>query len=152
MDNINYNGPIRADRNYVTTDWSKIKPYDFASDFAQWRKANSKQDNKVKPDFQILSVQYNNLLKKDYPEGANVPKSFYEKVYDISSDLGIRNGKVIHCDMKDLLAIMFNESKFDSKLVGMAKDIAAGAVMFASVVAIIIGILLFGSAILAKIL
>lgn len=39
-----------------------------------------------------------------------------------------------------------------SKLVGMAKDIAAGAVMFASVTAIVIGILLFGSAILAKIL
>ena len=35
-----------------------------------------------------------------------------------------------------------------SKLVGMAKDISAGAVMFASVTAIIIGILLFGSAIL----
>lgn len=35
-----------------------------------------------------------------------------------------------------------------SKLVGMAKDIAAGAVMFASVTAIIIGVLLFGSAIL----
>lgn len=35
-----------------------------------------------------------------------------------------------------------------SKLVGMAKDIAAGAVMFASVCAIIIGILLFGSSIL----
>ena len=33
-----------------------------------------------------------------------------------------------------------------SRLVGMAKDISAGAVMFASVVAIIIGILLFGSA------
>ena len=38
-----------------------------------------------------------------------------------------------------------------SKLVGMAKDISAGAVMFASVVAIIVGILLFGSAILALI-
>ncbi len=35
-----------------------------------------------------------------------------------------------------------------SKLVGMAKDISAGAVMFASVLAIIIGIMLFGSAIL----
>lgn len=35
-----------------------------------------------------------------------------------------------------------------SKLVGMAKDISAGAVMFASVVAIVIGILLFGDAIL----
>ena len=35
-----------------------------------------------------------------------------------------------------------------SKLVGMAKDIAAGAVMLSSVTAIIIGILLFGSAIL----
>ena len=35
-----------------------------------------------------------------------------------------------------------------SRLVGMAKDIAAGAVMFASVIAIIIGVLLFGSAIL----
>lgn len=34
-----------------------------------------------------------------------------------------------------------------SKLVGMAKDISAGAVMFASVVAILIGILLFGDAI-----
>ncbi|MBO6087179.1 diacylglycerol kinase family protein [bacterium] len=34
-----------------------------------------------------------------------------------------------------------------SKLVGMAKDIAAGAVMFASGTAIVIGILLFGSAI-----
>lgn len=32
-----------------------------------------------------------------------------------------------------------------SKLVGMAKDISAGAVMFATVVAIVIGILLFGS-------
>lgn len=35
-----------------------------------------------------------------------------------------------------------------SKLVGMAKDISAGAVMFASVVAAVIGVLLFGSAIL----
>lgn len=35
-----------------------------------------------------------------------------------------------------------------SKLVGMAKDISAGAVMFASVTAIIIGILLFGSTII----
>jgi len=35
-----------------------------------------------------------------------------------------------------------------SKLVGMAKDIAAGAVMLASVIAIIIGVLLFGSALL----
>lgn len=35
-----------------------------------------------------------------------------------------------------------------SKLVGMAKDISAGAVMFASVLAIIIGILLFGTQIL----
>lgn len=34
-----------------------------------------------------------------------------------------------------------------SKLVGMAKDISAGAVMFASVIAIIIGIILFGDAI-----
>ena len=35
-----------------------------------------------------------------------------------------------------------------SKMVGMAKDIAAGAVMFASVTAIVIGVLLFGSALL----
>lgn len=35
-----------------------------------------------------------------------------------------------------------------SKLVGMAKDISAGAVMFASVLAIIIGVLLFGSQLL----
>ncbi len=35
-----------------------------------------------------------------------------------------------------------------SRLVGMAKDISAGAVMFASAVAIVIGVLLFGSAIL----
>lgn len=35
-----------------------------------------------------------------------------------------------------------------SKLVGMAKDISAGAVMFASVLAIVIGVLLFGSQIL----
>ena len=35
-----------------------------------------------------------------------------------------------------------------SKLVGMAKDIAAGAVMFATITSVIIGILLFGSAIL----
>lgn len=35
-----------------------------------------------------------------------------------------------------------------SRLVGMAKDISAGAVMFASVIAIVIGVLLFGSAIL----
>lgn len=33
-----------------------------------------------------------------------------------------------------------------SKLVGMAKDISAGAVMFATLIAVIIGILLFGSA------
>ncbi len=35
-----------------------------------------------------------------------------------------------------------------SKLVGMAKDIAAGAVMFATVIAIVIGVLLFGSSVL----
>ena len=35
-----------------------------------------------------------------------------------------------------------------SKLVGMAKDIAAGAVMLSSVIAIVIGVLLFGSAVL----
>ncbi len=35
-----------------------------------------------------------------------------------------------------------------SKLVGMAKDISAGAVMFASVTAIVVGVLLFGSAII----
>ena len=35
-----------------------------------------------------------------------------------------------------------------SRLVGMAKDISAGAVMFASVVAIAIGVILFGSALL----
>lgn len=35
-----------------------------------------------------------------------------------------------------------------SKLVGMAKDISAGAVMFASVLAVIIGVLLFGTQIL----
>ncbi len=33
-----------------------------------------------------------------------------------------------------------------SRLVGMAKDISAGAVMFASVTAVVIGVLLFGSA------
>ena len=115
-DKVNYNGHIFPDKGYTPIDWSKAKPFDFASDFAQWRKANSKQD-KAKPDFQILSAHYNNLLKKEYPEGANVPQSFYKKVYDISNDLGSRNGKVINCDMEDLLAIMFNESKFDSKLV-----------------------------------
>ena len=36
-----------------------------------------------------------------------------------------------------------------SRLVGMAKDISAGAVMFASVIAVVIGVILFGSAILA---
>lgn len=35
-----------------------------------------------------------------------------------------------------------------SRLVGMAKDISAGAVMLASVLAVVIGVLLFGSAIL----
>lgn len=35
-----------------------------------------------------------------------------------------------------------------SRLVGMAKDISAGAVMFASVIAVVIGVILFGSAIL----
>lgn len=35
-----------------------------------------------------------------------------------------------------------------SRLVGMAKDIAAGAVMFSTVIAIVIGVILFGSAIL----
>ena len=35
-----------------------------------------------------------------------------------------------------------------SKLVGMAKDISAGAVMLASVLAVVIGVLLFGSQIL----
>ena len=35
-----------------------------------------------------------------------------------------------------------------SRLVGMAKDISAGAVMFASVIAIVIGVLLLGSALL----
>lgn len=35
-----------------------------------------------------------------------------------------------------------------SRLVGIAKDISAGAVMFATVIAIVVGILLFGSQIL----
>ena len=35
-----------------------------------------------------------------------------------------------------------------SKLVGMAKDISAGAVMFASIIAVVVGVLLFGSAIM----
>ena len=35
-----------------------------------------------------------------------------------------------------------------SKMVGMAKDISAGAVMFASVISVIVGLLLFGSKIL----
>ena len=35
-----------------------------------------------------------------------------------------------------------------SKMVGMAKDISAGAVMFSSVIAVVIGVLLFGAAIL----
>ena len=38
-----------------------------------------------------------------------------------------------------------------SRLVGMAKDISAGAVMFASVIAIVIGVFLFASAILKMI-
>ena len=36
-----------------------------------------------------------------------------------------------------------------SKMVGMAKDISAGAVMLATVVSIIIGVILFGGKILA---
>lgn len=32
-----------------------------------------------------------------------------------------------------------------SKMVGMAKDISAGAVMFASVISIVVGVILFGS-------
>lgn len=36
-----------------------------------------------------------------------------------------------------------------SRMVGMAKDISAGAVMFATIISVIIGILLFGSKILA---
>lgn len=35
-----------------------------------------------------------------------------------------------------------------SKLVGMAKDISAGAVMLASVIAVVVGVLLFGSQVL----
>ncbi len=35
-----------------------------------------------------------------------------------------------------------------SKMVGMAKDISAGAVMFATIISILVGILLFGSKIL----
>ena len=39
-----------------------------------------------------------------------------------------------------------------SRMVGMAKDISAGAVMFATVISIIIGVLLYGSKILPLIL
>ena len=35
-----------------------------------------------------------------------------------------------------------------SRMVGMAKDISAGAVMFASVISVMVGIILFGSKIL----
>jgi len=35
-----------------------------------------------------------------------------------------------------------------SKLVGMAKDVSAGAVMFASITSLLVGILLFGKAII----
>lgn len=37
-----------------------------------------------------------------------------------------------------------------SKLVGMAKDIAAGAVMFATFTSIIIGVILFGESLIAR--
>ena len=36
-----------------------------------------------------------------------------------------------------------------SKMVGMAKDISAGAVMFATVISIVVGVILFGGKILA---
>ena len=39
-----------------------------------------------------------------------------------------------------------------SRMVGMAKDISAGAVMFATVISVIIGVLLFGSKILPLVL
>jgi len=39
-----------------------------------------------------------------------------------------------------------------SKMVGMAKDISAGAVMFATIISIVIGVVLFGNAIFDKIL
>ena len=38
-----------------------------------------------------------------------------------------------------------------SRMVGMAKDISAGAVMFATVISVLIGLVLFGSKILALI-
>ena len=37
-----------------------------------------------------------------------------------------------------------------SKMVGMAKDISAGAVMFATVISVIIGVILFGGKILTQ--
>ena len=37
-----------------------------------------------------------------------------------------------------------------SKMVGMAKDISAGAVMFATIISVLVGIILFGSKFLGQ--
>lgn len=118
IDNINSNDKLFS---VVTgfTDWSMVKPYDFAQDFANWRKNrnSNKISQSVKPDLTYERDKYINLLKKEYPKGTNISQKFFDKTFEISNNLGTRNNMVIHCNIDDLLAIMYNESKFDSKLV-----------------------------------
>ena len=113
IDNVNSNSSLHIQEDIII-DWTKQKPYDFASNFAQWRKQKGKTDKKS--SFTELCTKYNNLLKKEYPNGANVSQKFIDAAFNISGNIGTRKNKTIHCNVNDLLAIIYNESRFDAKL------------------------------------
>ena len=62
IDNVNSNSSLHIQEDIII-DWTKQKSYDFASNFAQWRKQKGKTDKK--PSFTELCTKYNNLLKKE---------------------------------------------------------------------------------------
>ena len=118
IDRTNLNDPIspyiRRPEGYKPTEWNEIlKP----PTFGEWLKAPKTEEVQGNSKPQELRKQYSNLLKKEYPKGANVPQSFYDKTFAVSKDLGMRKGKQVHCDPEDLFAIMYNESKFDPQSV-----------------------------------
>jgi hypothetical protein len=110
--------PQDNNRSVYTVDWNNL----MKDAFNGW---NNYQNSKPKKHSATeLRVAYNNLLKKEYPQSSEVSQEFFNNVFKISNQLAQRNGRTIHCDPEDLLAIMYNESKLDPNLVSSSGQYA----------------------------